>query len=261
MESENKDFEDEEFIKREQSDDLLFEAYEEPIKAKAIKLAKQALALNPNNIDAENFITKHETNTIKKLKKYEETLNKEKTNLEKENYFNKENIGIFWGLMETRPYMRTKHSYMLTLMELGRYTEAIKQGEELLELCESDNLGVRYLIIGLYTVLERFEECEKIYNKYSDDSTFMLFPLAVMYYKRGDYRKCKKILKEIQENNKYLLDYLIGIKKFTKAKTKDIEINGTYSWGSESEAYFVAKDYKYLLETVPTFVEFIEREI
>lgn len=35
---------------------------------------------------------------------------------------------------------------------------------ELLELCESDNLGVRYLIIGLYTVLERFEECEKIYN-------------------------------------------------------------------------------------------------
>lgn len=28
------DFEDEEFIKREQSDDLLFEAYEEPIKAK-----------------------------------------------------------------------------------------------------------------------------------------------------------------------------------------------------------------------------------
>ena len=76
MESENMDFEDEEFIKREQSDDLLFEAYEEPIKAKAIKLAKQALALNPNNIDAENFITKHETNTIKKLKKYEETLNK-----------------------------------------------------------------------------------------------------------------------------------------------------------------------------------------
>lgn len=117
------DFEDEEFIKREQSDDLLFEAYEEPIKAKAIKLAKQALALNPNNIDAENFITKHETNTIKKLKKYEETLNKEKTNLEKENYFNKENIGIFWGLMETRPYMRTKHSYMLTLMELGRYIQ------------------------------------------------------------------------------------------------------------------------------------------
>lgn len=255
------DFENEEFIKREQSDDLLFEAYEEPIKTKAIKLAKQALELNPNNIDAENFITKHETNTIKKLKKYEETLNKEKVNLEKEDLFKKENIGIFWGLTETRPYMRTKHSYMLTLMELGRYTEAIKQGEELLELCESDNLGIRYLITGLYTVLEKFEDVEKIYNKYSDDSTFMLFPLAIMYYKKGDYKKCKKVLKEIMENNEYLLDYLIGRKKITKAKVDNIEANGTYSWGSESEAYFIAKDYKYLLGTVPTFMEFIEREI
>lgn len=249
------------FIKEEQSDDLLFEAYDEPIKSKAIKLAKQALEINPDNIDAENFITKFEVNTIKRLGKYKETLDKEQAKLEKEDFFNKENIGIFWGLIETRPYMRTKHSYMLTLMELGRYTEAIKQGEELLKLCESDNQGIRYLIMGLYVVLERFEECEKIYNKYSDDSTFMLFPLAVMYYKKGDYRKCKKVLKEIQENNEYLLDYLIGIKKFSKAKIEDIEANGTYSWGSEAEAYLLAKDYKYLLETVPSFIEFIEREI
>ena len=255
------DFEDEEFIKREKSDDLLFEAYEEPIKTRAIKLAKQALELNPNNIDAENFITKHETNTIKRLKKYEETLNKEKANLEKENFFNEENVGIFWGLIETRPYMRTKHSYMLTLMALGRYTEAIKQGEELLELCESDNLGIRYLIIGLYTVLEKFEKAEETYNKYSDNSTFMLFPLSIMYYKEGNYRKCKKVIKEMQERNEHLLNYLTGRKKFTKTKIEDIEINGTYSCGSEAEAYFVVKDNTYLLGTIPTFIEFIEREI
>ncbi len=255
------DFKDEEFIKKEQSDDLLFEAYDEPVKTKAIKLAKRALEINPNNIDAENFITKYETNTIKRLKKYEETLNKEKNSLEKENLFNEENIGIFWGLIETRPYMRTKHCYMLTLMELGRYTEAIKQGEELLELCESDNLGIRYLIIGLYTVLEKFGKAKEIYNKYLDNSTFMLFPLSIMYYKEGNYRKCKKVLKQLRENNEYLLNYLTGRKKFTKAKVEDIEINGTYSWGSEAEAYLVVKDNKYLLETVPTFIEFIESEI
>lgn len=255
------DFEDEKFIKREQSDDLLFEAYDEPVKSRAIKLAKQALEINPDNIDAENFITKFETNTIKKLDKYKETLDKEQANLEKEDIFNKENIGIFWGLMETRPYMRTKHSYMLTLMELGRYTEAIKQGEELLRLCKNDNQGIRYLMLGLYTVLEKFEECEKLYNNYTDDSTFMLFPLSVMYYKKGDYKKAKKILKEIQENNEYILEYLKQKIKFTKAKIDNIEDKGTYSWGSEAEAYFVVKDYKYLLETIPTFIEFIEREI
>ena len=254
-------FEDEEFIKKEQSDDLLFEAYDEPVITKAIKLAKQSLEINPDNIDAENFITKYETNTIKRLKKYAETLNKEKNNLEKEDLFNKENIGIFWGLIETRPYMRTKHSYMKTLIELGRYTEAIKQGEELLELCKSDNLGVRYMIIGLYTVLEKFDKAKEVYNKYLDDSTFMLFPLNIMYYKEGNYGKCKKLLKQLQESNKYLLNYLTGRRKFTNSKIEEFEINGSYSWGSEEEAYFVVKDNKYLLATVPAFIEFIESEI
>ena len=137
--------------------------------------------------------------------------------------------------METRPFMRTKHSYMLTLMELGRYTEAIKQGEELLKLCESDNLGIRYLMMGLYTVLEKFDKAEEIYNKYSYDSAFMLFPLSIMYYKKGDYRKCKKVLKEIQESNKYLLNYVAGRKKFTKAKEDEIELNSTYSWGQKQK--------------------------
>ena len=255
------DFEDEEFIKSEQSDDLLFEAYDEPVKTKAIKLAKQALEINPDNIDAENFITKFESNTIKKLQKYGETLIKDIANLEKQGFFNEENIGIFWGLIETRPFMRTKLSYMLTLMELGRYTEAIKQGEELLKLCESDNLGIRYLMMGLYTVLEKFDKAEEIYNKDSYDSAFMLFPSSIMYYKKGDYRKCKKILKEIQKSNEHLLNYLTGRKKLTKAKEAEIELNGTYSWGSEAEAYLVVKDNKYLLGTVPTFIEFIEREI
>ena len=35
----------------------------------------------------------------------------------------------------------------------------------MLELCESDNLGIRYLITGLYIVLERFEDAEKIGKK------------------------------------------------------------------------------------------------
>ena len=69
------------------------------------------------------------------------------------------------------------------------------------------------------------------------------------------------LLKEIQERNEHLLNYLTGRKKFTKAKEDEIELNGTYSLGSEAEAYLVVKDNKYLLGTVPTFIEFIEREI
>lgn len=257
----NFEYDDEELLKREKSDDLLFEAYDEPIKSKAIKLAKQALEINPENTDASNFITKFETNTIKKLKKYKETLDNEYEKLQKEDIFNEENVGIFWGLIETRPYMRTKHCYMLTLMELGRYTEAIEQGKEMLKLCENDNLGIRYLIVGIYTLLERFDECEKIYKKYSEDSVFMQFPISIMYYKMGEYKKAKKILKEIKKNNQYILECLMQRIKFSKSKINSFEERETYSFGTEEEAYFVIKDYKYLIITVPTFIEFVEREI
>ena len=251
------DFYSEEFRKREESDDLLFEAYDEPNELEAIKLAKKALELNPENIDAENFITEHEKKKIKKLEKYETTLNKEKARLEKEDYFSDENIGIFWGLIETRPFMRTKHSYMLTLMKLGRYTDAIKQGEELIKLNGNDNQGVRYLLLGLYTILERFDDTEALYKKYGGGSTFMLLPMAIMYYKKGDYSKSKKILKNLKENNEFLMDFLVGTRKFTRAKINRFEEEGGYILGSEAEAYFVIKDLEYLIASVPSFSEFI----
>lgn len=116
-------------------------------------------------------------------------------------------------------------------------------------------------MIGLYTLLEKFDEGENIYNIYEDDSTFMKFPLAIMYYKKGDYRKAKKILKKVQESNEYILGYLTQKIKLSETKIEMIEADGTYSWGSIAEAYFVIKDFKYLLDTVPDFVDFIFREI
>lgn len=50
-----------------QSDELLEEAYECESMNKALKLAKQALEVYPDNIDAEIFIVEYEKNPIKKL--------------------------------------------------------------------------------------------------------------------------------------------------------------------------------------------------
>ena len=48
---------------------------------------------------------------------------------------------------------------------------------------------------------------------------------------------------------------LTVLEKFAEAE----ELYNKYL--SEAEAYFVVKDNKYLLETVPAFIEFIESEI
>lgn len=239
------------------SDDLLEEAYNTSSKTKAIKLAKQALELNPENIDAECFIADFEENKIKKLNKMETIIEKATQILEKDNMFDKENIGIFWGILETRPYMRARNRKLAILMDLGRYTDAIKECEELLNLCESDNLGIRYILIGLYCILEKFEECEKLYKKFNEYSAFMLFPMAIMYFKKGDYKKSKKFLKDVQESNPYIIKMLKNDIAMTE-NSEDIEY---YAHGSKEEAIIIIDDLLYLLGSVPSFITFINLEL
>ena len=240
-----------------QSDDLLEEAYNTSSKTKAMKLAKQALEIYPYNIDAESFIAEFEENQIKKLAKMETIIEKAKTMLEKDNMFDKENIGHFWRMIETRPYMRAKTRKITILMDLGRYTEAIKECEEMLRLCESDNLGIRYTLIGLYCVLEKFEECEKIYKKFNEYSAFMLFPMAIMYFKKGDYKKSKKFLTDTQKVNPYIIQIL----KNEIAMLGNADEIEYYAPGSMEEASIIVDDLLYLLGSVPSFITFMNLEI
>lgn len=238
------------------SDELLDMAYEAESKKEALKYAKQALEAYPDNIDAESLIADFEENTIKRLKKYDAVVAKATKLLESDNMFDEENIGIFWGLLETRPYMRARHNRLLALMGLGRYTEAMKECEELLELCTNDNMGIRYLLAGIYAALEKFEECEKLYEKYGDESLHMLFPMAIMYFKKGDYKKAKQFLKMAEERNEFIIDFLLG------GISEDIAEyhNNYYSHGSEEEAFLVLHDFIYLLMPVPAFMEFVINE-
>ena len=211
---------------RFQSDDLLEEAYNATSKTKAIKLAKQALEIYPDNIDAECFIAEFEENQIKKLSKMEAIIEKAKKILEKDNMFEQENMGHFWGMIETRPYMRARNRKITILMDLGRYTEAIK-------------------------------ECEKLYKKFNEYSAFMLFPMVIMYFKKGEYKKSKKILKDVQEVN----SHIIKILKNDIAMLENSEDIEYYAPGSIEEASIIITDLLYLLGSVPSFITFMNLEL
>ena len=70
------DFDDEQCEKEEESDNLLFKAYEAKNKFEALCLANKALEINPNNIDATNFVIAYEKEPNIRLKKYKENLEK-----------------------------------------------------------------------------------------------------------------------------------------------------------------------------------------
>lgn len=238
------------------SDEILEEAYHAPTVEAKKKLAKKALKIYPDNIDAESLLASLEENPIKKITAYQKVVEKATKILEENDCFNEDNIGLFWGIIETRPYMRARHGKILALMDLGRYREAMKDCEDLLRLSESDNLGIRYLVMGLYGVLEEFERGEKLLKKYNEKTSFMVLPMAIMYFKKGDYKKARKQLEILKEINPYIIETL----ETMDSSISENETAKHYSPGTLEEARIIISDFLYLLASVPAFILFAIHE-
>ena len=130
--------------KKGRSQDLVSEAHSLPT-SKGKKLVKQALELDPNNVDAYNYLADLERDVDKALKLYKKAVEAAERSLGGE--FFKENKGHFWGLIETRPYMRAKAGLAACYYAKEKADKAIEIYEELLELNPNDNQGVRYVLL------------------------------------------------------------------------------------------------------------------
>ncbi|WP_209124165.1 lipopolysaccharide assembly protein LapB [Alkalihalobacillus sp. BA299] len=150
---------------KEQAQDLLYEAFE-ATGMKRKKLAEKALTLYPNSPDANNILAEFEEDPeellVMGMRAGEQELGKK--------YF-KENKGYFWGLIETRPYMRVKFNYASFLQDVGREEGAIFHYKELIELNPSDNQGVRFELFVAYVEEEMLEEAKGLLEEYNESHT------------------------------------------------------------------------------------------
>lgn len=235
------------------SDDILDQAYESNSKSRARELAKKALIIYPDNIDAMVFLADFESTEERKLIKYNKIIDRASELLKKDNYF-EDSVGYFWGIIETRPYLRAKAGRIRVLLNLEKYDEAIKECEDILRLNNHDNMGIRYTLMNLYCLLGKYDELNIFYKKYKEETAYMLFPLAIMYYKQGKKEKLLKILKDLNKCNKYIIDLLIG-----KCK-KPNKYPEYYSFGSIEEAVLVIEAAEYLLKNNQEFINFVSKE-
>lgn len=128
----------------ERAQDLAFDAIEEEKPRKAIKLAKEALALDPACCDAHVIIaTRGTKDANERLAILEGAIANERERLGGATFF-EENRGHFWGVSKTRPYMRAHYAYALAFKALGQYPEAAAECRILLDLCTDDRQAVRY---------------------------------------------------------------------------------------------------------------------
>lgn len=232
--------------------EILEEAQYTKNEKEAIKLAKKAYKKSSDCFDAILFQCDLEENVIKRMKLLNDGLEFEKNRLTNEKYFDKENIGHFYGIFETRPYIGGLSIKAEYLLEEGKLRQAANICKEVLRLNENDNLGIRYLLMAIYATLEEEKSMLDLYKKYPEEDLEMLFPLFAIYYKSGNDKKALEYLKRIDKCNSNFVKYFNGTIKQSKKVS-----SGYYSRGDSSEIFMYLDRYIYLLITMPKLNEYI----
>jgi tetratricopeptide (TPR) repeat protein len=216
--------------KKEQSAELLDDAYETPAPAKARKLARRAVELDPDNADAYIFLADLESDPAKALSYYEQAMAAGRRRIGEEDF--QEMKGHFWGIHETRPFMRAKAGYAGCLYLLGRHDESITQYEEMIELNPGDNQGVRYFFASLLVQLGKWEAYEALARQYQDEGSAMwLYTYAISVFKReGASARAEQALKRAFQANQHVVGFLLGGKPLPDM------LPDHYGWGDENEA-------------------------
>ena len=149
--------------------------------------------------------------------------------------FFEENKGHFWGLMETRPYMRARQQLAEALLEMDRIDEAIRHYEEMLQLNPGDNQGLRYPLLGLYFVADNLDGVRRLFEEFEDEGSAMFaWSLVLEQYLSGDEKGAAKALKEARKTNRHVEKYLTGKKRLPK------DVPGHFGFGDENEAIICA---------------------
>ena len=184
-----------------------------------LKYARKALALDPDNLDAERIIIFYSTRTIyESIPLFEKALSRGKEIMERKGYA--ESIGDYWGILETRPYIRLYCAYVQALIDCRMMKKAADACEEIIRLNEGDNTGTRYTLMHIYAYLEDEERALALYNRYNEHPECMLLiPLSVIYYKKGDYEQAYAYLKIAMDANK-------DTRRFIRAMQRNGDLDG-----------------------------------
>lgn len=144
----------------------------------------------------------------------------------------RKSAGHFWGIMETRPYMRARLGLAECLWEAGRKDEALAHLRYLLRLNPSDNQGVRYILAQVLLETGAEGELGDLLERFrSDASPQIRYSHALwMFRHEGRGGKADALLAEAIRSNHHVPAYLLKRRKPPKVAPM------TAGAGSEEEA-------------------------
>jgi len=215
---------------------IMYDAWEAGSKRARIALARDALAVSDLCADAYVLLADEAAKNIIETRSYLEQAVAAGEQAVGTHSF-EHDVGRFWGLLETRPYMRARADLAQCLWDLGERENAARHMLDLLRLNPNDNQGLRYILMSWLLALDDREGLEKILTDYPEVSAWASYSQALLLFKHhGPARAAAKALKEAVETNAHVVDFLLRTKRIPATLPE------YYSPGSKEEAVFYIND-------------------
>lgn len=217
---------------RSKAQELAYRAMDTRDLNRASALCSEALALDPRCIDALAIHALLVDDIDQRAALLSEAVQLANEVLGGRKYF-EENSGHFWGLIETRPYMRARKHLAQTLSLAGYLSLATAEYEALLKLNPHDNQGNRYELIGLYLEDGNLPGARRLLAQFHDDC-MAIFAWAAFMERllSGRTAEAEAELTRARQANPYVEDYLLG------RLPPPSELPSAYGHGDLAEAQF-----------------------
>jgi tetratricopeptide (TPR) repeat protein len=237
--------------KLRQAQDLMYQAWEETNPAKRLVLAHRALATSPDCADAYVLLAEEEADSLARAADYYRQGVEAGERALGPAYF-AENRGHFWGLVETRPYMRAREGLAQTLWSLQRRDEAVTHYQALLALNPEDNQGVRYSLLNLLLEADREAEAAALLKQFKDGMAEWRYTGALLAFRKAAAAPAtERRLAAALKGNPYVPGYLTGRKRIPA------QLPPYYGAGDESEAIHYAHRYLNYWRKTPGAVDWL----
>ncbi len=148
--------------------------------------------------------------------------------------------GVFWGVFETRPYMRARSGLARVLKKMGQTDEAAGHLRDILRLNPDDNQGNRYSLLHLLMEQGQDKEAANLLEAYPDDCMAeWAYARALLAYRRyGVSEKTDALLIAALKCNQFVPAYLLGRRRMPQ------QLPSMIGLGDNDEAIAYAAAYK-----------------
>lgn len=168
-----------------------------------------------------------------------------------------EDAGHFWGLVETRPYMRIRQRLAQALWERGEREATLEHFRAMLRFNPDDDQGIRHELAGCLLALDRDEELRGLLQSYEEDSSIIwLLAFALEAYRRlGDATESRTHLSEALSGNQHVGAYLLGERRMPR------QLPAAYALGSKEEAIVTVHQVGESWRQTPGALDWLHRRL